>query len=155
MEPGTLDARLKQYNDITKENDQLYRGIAKKFGLSECAVWILYYLRAEYGEPMQSGICSSFHQPKQSINSALKKLEAEGYIALTTGGNRRKKEIVLTAEGRKLCGETVDYIIEAEKGALGVLTEKEQEDFMNLFEKYTGQFKLNMREIPERGGTIT
>ena len=58
-------------------------------------------------------------------------------------------------EGRKLCGETVDYIIEAEKGALGVLTEKEQEDFMNLFEKYTGQFKLNMREIPERGGTIT
>ena len=33
--------------------------------------------------------------------------------------------------------------------------QKEQEDFMSLFEKYTGQFKLNMREIPERGGTIT
>ena len=33
MEPRILDTRLKQYNDITKQNDQLYRGVAKKFGL--------------------------------------------------------------------------------------------------------------------------
>ncbi len=155
MEQGALDARLKQYNDITKENDEIYRDIAKKFGLSECAFWILYYLRTEYGEPVQSGICNSFYLPKQSINSALKKLEAEGYISLTFGGNRRSKGLLLTSMGRKLCEETVDHIIEAEKSALGSLSEREQEEFMKLYKKYTDNFKLNMREIPEKGGTIT
>ena len=155
MESETVDAGLKQYNDITKENDELYRGAAKKFGLSECAFWILYYLRAEYGEPKQSEICSSFHQPKQSIHSALKKLEAEGYIALTAGGNRRSKGILLTLKGKRLCEETVDYIIEAEKDALGSLSGEEHEEFMKLYSKYTEQFKLNIRAIPEKGGNIT
>ena len=81
MDSKTLDARLKQYNDITKENDELYREAAKKFGLSVCEFWILYFLRVEYAKPMQSEICSSFYLPKQSIHSALKKLEADGISA--------------------------------------------------------------------------
>lgn len=155
MESGALDARLKQYNDITKENDKLYRSAAKKYGFSECEFWILYYLRSGYGEPMQSVICNSFYLPKQSIHSALKKLEAEGYIALTAGENRRSKGILLTSEGKRICAETVDHIIEAEMSALGSLSEKEQEKFMNLYDRYTEQFKLNMRGIPEKGGNIT
>ena len=167
MEPRILDTRLKQYNDITKQNDQLYRGVAKKFGLSECAFWILYYLRADYGEAKQSEICSSFYLPKQSIHSALKKLEADGYIMQTAGGNKRSKRILLTKQGEILCGKTVDHIVKAEKEALGSLSEKEQEIFMDLFEKYIGQFKKNMQTIPaqadnmnrqevaEKGGNIT
>lgn len=148
MESKTLDARLRQYNDIMKENDELYRDAARKFGLSECAFWILYYLRTEYGEPTQSGIGASFYLPKQSINSALKKLEAEGIIGLVTGENRRTKGLALTAKGEKLCAETVDHTIEAEKAALGSLSEKDQEEFMNIFYRYTEQFKKNMQKIP-------
>ena len=54
MNPKTLDIRLKQYNDIMKENDKLYRGMARKLDLSECEFWILYYLRTDYGEPMSA-----------------------------------------------------------------------------------------------------
>lgn len=115
----------------------------------------MYYLRSGYGEPMQSVICNSFYLPKQSIHSALKKLEAEGYIALTAGGNRRSKGILLTSEGKRICAETVDHIMEAEMGALGSLSEEEQEEFMNLYDRYTEQFKLNMRGISEKGGNIT
>lgn len=155
MNPKTLDIRLKQYNDIMKENDELYREVAKKLGLSECEFWILYYLRTEYGEPMQSGICSSFYLPKQSIHSALKKLEADGYIVQTAGGDRRSKRILLTEQGRSLCEETVDHVIRAEMEALGSLSAKEQEVFMNIFTQYTKQLKSAMREIPEKGGNIT
>lgn len=154
MEPKTLDARLKQYNDIMKENDELYREAAKRSGFSECEFWILYYLRTEYGEPMQSGICNSFYLPKQSIHSALKKLEADGYIMQGAGENKRSKRIALTEQGKMLCRRTVDHVIEAEQGALGSLSEAEQEAFMNIFDRYTEQFKQNMREIPEKGGSI-
>ena len=167
MDSKTLDARLKQYNDITKENDELYREAAKKFGLSVCEFWILYFLRVEYAKPMQSEICSSFYLPKQSIHSALKKLEADGYIMQTAGGNKRSKRILLTKQGEILCGKTVDHIVKAEKRALGILSEKEQEIFMDLFEKDIGQFKKNMQTIPaqadnmnrqkieKKGGNIT
>lgn len=155
MNPRALDLRLKQYNDIMKENDELYRGMARKLGLSECEFWILYYLRTEYGEPMQSGICNSFYLPKQSIHSALKKLETDGYIVQTAGGNRRSKRILLTERGKSLCERTVDDIIRAEMEALGSLAAEEQEVFMQLFAQYTNQLKLNMRGIPEKGGNIT
>lgn len=155
MNPRALDLRLKQYNDIMKENDELYRGMARKLGLSECEFWILYYLRTGYGEPMQSGICNSFYLPKQSIHSALKKLETDGYIVQTAGGNRRSKRILLTERGESLCERTVDDIIRAEMEALGGLSAEEQEVFMQLFAQYTNQLKLNMRGIPEKGGNIT
>lgn len=154
MESKMLDEILKRYNDITKENDELYRDTAKRFGLSECEFWILYFLRTDYGKPMQSEICNSFYLPKQSIHSALKKLEAEGYIMQTAGGNRRSKQILLTEAGKMLCRKTVDRVVDAEKEALGSLSEEEQEIFMNLFDRYTRQFKKNMREIPEKGGSI-
>lgn len=152
MEESTPAARLKQYNAIAKENDEIYRDIAKKFGLSEYAFWILYFLRTEYGEPVQSEICSSFYQPKQSVNSALKKLESDGYIILAAGSNRRSKQIVLTSAGVKLCEGTVDHIIEAEKRALDSLTEEQQEVFMILFDQYTRQLKQNIQSVCEKGG---
>ena len=152
MEQNTPEGRIRQYNSIIKENDEIYRDIAKKFGMSESAFLILYYLRAEYGAPMQSEICSSFYQPKQSINSALKKLEADGYIMLETGSNRRSKRILLSPLGIKLCGETVDRIIEAEREALNSLTAEEQEAFMTLFDRYTKQLRVTMQAVCEKGG---
>ena len=35
--------RLSEYNNILKENDNLYRGVAKRLGLPECAFWIFIY----------------------------------------------------------------------------------------------------------------
>lgn len=154
MECKTSDA-LKRCNDLIKENDELYRRAAKKSGLSECEFWILYFLRTEYGKPMQSEICSSFYLPKQSIHSALRKLEAEGHIVQTEGGNKRSKRILLTEQGKALCEKKVDPIVKAEKAALAGLSEEEQEVFMNLFEKYNGKLKINMQAIPEKGGGIS
>ena len=38
---------LLEYNKETKRLDDLYRCAAKQCGISECAFWILYTLRAE------------------------------------------------------------------------------------------------------------
>ena len=62
---------------------------------------------------------------------------------------------MLTEQGKSLCEETVDHVIRAEMEALGSLSAKEQEVFMNIFTQYTKQLKSAMREIPEKGGNIT
>lgn len=41
---------LAAYNDAYKEQDDLYRAVARQCGLSDCAFWVLYALR-ESGPP--------------------------------------------------------------------------------------------------------
>lgn len=137
MENKNTCNRLAEYNSIVKENDELYRNIAKKMGLSDCAFWILYALREDNAELTQSEICHFFYQPKQTVNSALKKMESDGYIELHNINDRRSKQIKLTLKGIELAKGTVDRVIAVEQNAFSGLTDKEQEMFICLFQKYT------------------
>ena len=139
--------RLSEYNSIIKETDELYRGVAKALGLPDCAFWILYVLREEGEVLTQSEICYALYQPKQTVNSALKKLEYDGCIELTEMDDRRSKQIQLTEKGGKLAEKTVDKVIAAEHKALSGLTETEQETFIGLFRKYAGLLRNNMEEL--------
>ena len=139
--------RLSEYNGIFKEADEVYHNIAKTLGLSDCAFWILYCLRTEGGALTQSEICNTFYQPKQTVNSALKKLELDGCIELSERADRRSKQILLTQKGITLAEESVDRVIGAERTAMSRLDEAEQEAFIRLFRKYTDLLKYNMEEL--------
>ena len=132
---------LDEYNRIFKENDEIYREAAKRLGLSDCAFWILYAVRSAEAVLTQSDLCYSQYQPKQTINSALKKLEREGYLSLRCKDDRRSKQIYLTEKGIDLAKNTVDKVIFAEVDALSGLTTAEQREFLTLFRKYTDCLK--------------
>lgn len=129
---------------IIKENGELYRSMAKSLGLSDCAFWILYVLQNFDAEITQSDICSFMYIPKQTVNSALKKLINEGYIELCSGSDNRSKFIRMTAKGALLAEKTVKHVIDAELSALDGLTDKEQATFIALLRKYTDLLKNNM-----------
>ena len=109
---------LAAYNELYKEQDDLYRGAARGFGLSDCAFWVLYALRETKRPMTQSGICAAVYQPKQTVHSALKKLEGEGYLRLAEGRDRRSKHLVLTERGEALVRRTVDPVMAAEEAAM-------------------------------------
>lgn len=144
--------RLSEYNSIIKETDELYRDAARALGLPDCAFWILYVLREDGRILTQSEICDAIYQPKQTVNSALKKLEREGFIKLADGSDRRSKSILFTKKGEALAGGTVDRVIAAEHKALAGLTGEEQEVFIGLFRKYTDLLKENMSAFDCRHG---
>lgn len=138
---------LLEYNEIIKENDEIYRHLAKNFGLSECTFWILYSLRTTPAPLTQSELCKLLYEPKQTINSALKKLESEGCLMLTKGGDRRSKTITLTEKGYALSNQTVDTVIASEEHAMSSLKESEQTLFLQLFHKYTDALKKQIKEL--------
>lgn len=148
---GTEREHLAEYNRLYKENDELYRNAAKALGLSDCAFWILYFLRESGGEPdcslTQSGICSAIYAPKQTVNSSLKKLAEEGIIELAEGADRRSKPVCLTKKGTALAGQTVDRVLEAEQRAFGRMSADEQKLFLELFRKYTNLLKTEIGGI--------
>ncbi|MDO5346761.1 MAG: MarR family transcriptional regulator, partial [Lachnospiraceae bacterium] len=83
---------------------------------------------------------------KQTINSALRKLEAEGMIYLETLGARRKR-VCLTEHGKSLAERTVFRLIEIENEILGSWSEGEREIYMELTQRYLISFKEKLREM--------
>ncbi len=142
---------LSAYNDLIKENDGIYRALFKRLGLSPCTFWIMYTLREERSVTTQTGICEILHEPKQTVNSALKNLEAEGFITLSYGQDRRSKCVSLTEKGIQLAGRTVDKVMLAEQNTLLTLSGQERETFLSLLRKYTKILKDKTEKI---GGAI-
>ena len=131
-----LSKKMLELNEIMKETDDLYRNLAKKFKMSDCMIWILYILREDDRSVTQSDICNMMYMPKQTVNSSLKKMEAEGYIELLNINDKRSKQVCLTEKGVDLDNNTVDIIISKENNALSKMDKEEQALFINLFKKY-------------------
>ena len=142
MNTLTTQACLRTYNRLFKENDELYHEIARCFGLSDCA------LREEEQALTQSDICESLFLPRQTIHSAIKKLEEEGMLTLRyKEGNRKNKELALTKQGQLLAERTADQVIAAEERALSHLSEAERSRFLQLYQKYINQLRKELTEI--------
>ena len=140
-------SRLLAYNSLLKELDDIYRHAAKDLALSECTLWILYTLRVEQTAPTQSEIGRFLYQPKQTVNSALKKMENDGLIEFFHAANRKNKQIRLTDKGKALAAQSADKVIKVEYNALFGLSDKEQETFLLLFSKFNKLLSKNMQAL--------
>ena len=70
--------------------------------MPETTFWVLYSLR-EPDLNTQAKLCQCLHQSKQSVNSALKRLETDGFVQLEEDPEKRtQKYIRLTPKGEKL-----------------------------------------------------
>ena len=134
-----------RFNRIFKRMDDLYRQAAKASGLSECALWILYFLR-ESGTPVtQRTLCERLMQPKQSIHSALKKMVSDGWIVLAADeSDRRSKVILLTPEGERIALKTADRILLAERESFGCFSPKELQTYFELLERHTAALEKRL-----------
>lgn len=133
MEPLDIAPWLRELNRLLRENDSLYRKAARSLGLPECTLWILYALRAD-GQPVtQAQLCQTLHEPKTTINSALKHMQAQEWIVLTAGEDRRTRSVTLTEKGMELARRTADRLIHAEENALfGLSTEQREGLFQGM-----------------------
>ena len=55
MRGHPMEKILREYNQIFKENNDLYREVTKSFGLPDTAFWILYALQDSGGNGSPAG----------------------------------------------------------------------------------------------------
>ena len=70
----------KRYNYLSSEINSLYHQAAKKMGISDSVQNILYVLCDQGNQALQCEICSISGISRQTINSALSKLEQQGLV---------------------------------------------------------------------------
>ena len=149
LDNNNIGKKLYEYNNVLKSVDECYRNIAKRYGLSEASFWTLYTLRTEPGDITQSDVCTVLYQPKQTVNSALKKLASMGYITLTPAISHAKN-IKLTEIGKRFCEKTVDKVIEAECAVLDEMSDEETQAMMTLQKKYSVLLKSKIEKLTNK-----
>lgn len=103
MEEMTFEEFSREVNNIYKKNCEVYYKLASHFGMTETMFDILYFVRENDGGYTQVQLCESLHLRKQTVNSALKKLEKDGVICLSQdSGNKKSKTIHFTEKGKEL-----------------------------------------------------
>ena len=127
----TFEEFSREVNNIYKKNCEVYYKLASHFGMTETMFDILYFVRENDGGYTQAQLCESLHLRKQTVNSALKKLEKDGVICLSQdSGNKKSKTIHFTEKGKELAQSTVDPIFELEQRAFKRLTSQERENVL-------------------------
>jgi len=133
------------YSRLYKEEDSLYRRLARHFGLSDSAFWIIYALEEAQRPLTQTELCGDLALSKQTVHSALKQLEQEGRIRLT-GGPGRRKYLQLTPEGQALADRAARPVLQLEERAFLGLTGEERAGLLALNRRH---LELMLREAEQ------
>lgn len=137
---------LNRINYLTNEIDAVYHEAARKLHLSDSALLVLYTICNHGDGCLLHDICRLSGASKQTINSALRKLEAESIVYLKTFEGKKKK-VYLTEKGRKIAENTALRLIEIENDIIHSWSEAEQQIYMELTQRYLTSFRERIKEL--------
>lgn len=141
-----ISKAMKRYNYLISEIDAAYHEAAFKLGLSDSVMKILYTISNSGGSCRLRDICVLSGISKQTINSALRKMEAEDIVYLEADGGKNKT-VCFTEKGKTLAEQTVIRIIEAENGIFASWPGEDTETYLTLTERYLHDFREKSKSL--------
>lgn len=140
----SLSKIMKRCNHLYGEIDAVYHEISLKLGLSDSAMSILYTI-CDHGSccPLQE-VCRCSGLSKQTVNSAVRKLESEGILYLEPNGSK-SKNVCLTESGKHLADRTARRVLCAENEIFASWPREDVEKYLEL----TEAFLLALRQKAE------
>lgn len=113
-----IKSTFSQMGNQESRFDSLYRRAAASFGLTQCEMWIYYFLLLAPGEVTQYTVSSQMAFPKQTVNSAVARLATAGMVQLRQDlHDRKRKTLSLTPAGLGFAQKTVQRLVDAELSA--------------------------------------
>ena len=146
MKMKKSEEQLKHFNFLTSEIDSVYHEAALKFGLSDSMLLVLYAVCNYEGSCLLNDICRFSGTSKQTVHSAVRKLQEEGYVSLEAFDGR-KKMVRLTKKGEELTAGTARRLIRIEEEIWDSWTEEERELYLKLTQRYLDCFRKKVKEL--------
>lgn len=142
-------ASLKRLNHLQCETGVTYHEMSAVFGQSDSTMQILYTICDAGGEScLLRDICRLTGLHKQTINSALRKLEEEEILFLESVG-RKNKRVCLTEKGKELAAQTAGKVIEAENRIFAEWGPEVAEQYLALNERYLECLRKELKRVKE------
>lgn len=137
---------IHRINYLGTELESLYHRSSLKLGITDSVSVVLYSIYDAGSECLLSDIYKNSGISKQTINSAIRGLEADGILYLEQH-NGRAKRVVLTEKGKEYVQKTVARLYQAEVDAFDSWTEDEISTYMWLMEKYIDCFRQQIEKL--------
>ncbi len=101
-----------------KAQDDIYHAYAVRHGVSDSFLFLMYVFHEDGDGVTQAEIGQILNVPKQTVNSELKKMEADGLIYLKNDDkDKKKKRVFLTETGTNIMRVLIEPLILAENRA--------------------------------------
>lgn len=138
--------KIKKYNCVMNEIQSIYHDAAMRAGISNSIQNILYVICENGDRCLQSEIYKQTGISRQTINSAIRKLEKDGIVYLEQGQGRNTI-VCLTDEGEAVADQKVRPIIRIENEIFDEWTEEESRLYQELTERYRDSLKKKLEEL--------
>lgn len=146
MMNSVLFNKIHQINYLTSELDAIYHQASVKIGLADSVMQVLYALHDNGEKCLLSEIYKQSGISKQTVNSAIRRLEEDEIVYLENHKGKAKM-VYLTKKGERYVSDTVVRLCNAEIRAFESWSDKEVDDYVMLMEKYVDSFRGQMQNI--------
>ena len=126
---------FRAYSRMYQEENTIYHNIARHLGLSDAAFSVLYAISELEEGCLQRDICRLCFLSKQTVHSAVRKLEREGLLRLEPG-KRRDVHLYLTPTGREAVERTILPVVQREIAAFQAMDQQDQAELVRLTRTY-------------------
>ena len=135
-----LEQKIYRINFLANTMDALYHQAAKRLGSADSVLYILYTVHSNGESCPLSDLYKISAISKQTINSAIRKLEAEGDIYLKMHDGK-SKIVCLTEKGRDYTRETAEKLLAAEGATFADWNAEELDAYLHLIEKHVASLR--------------
>ena len=142
----TYTGEIRRINFLISEMESLYHLADLRLGISDSASLVLYALYDAGGQCPLADIYKNSGISKQTINSALRKLETDGHILLRMADGKRKI-VCLTESGKIYAARTAGRLLAAENEIYGAWPKEDLEAYLRLAEKYLTELREKSKEL--------
>lgn len=139
---------LQEFDRINNSINEFYHEINLRQGLSDSAFDVLQAILILGDGCTQTDIYKCCVLNKQTVNSAVKKLNKDGYVDFTKGSGREIR-IHFTPYGESMVKEKVLPITQAESEVFQEMTDEERQEIIRLMDNYLKSFRKKILEILE------
>ena len=132
---------LHRYNHLVSEIEAVYHEISLRLGVSDSTMIVLYTICDQGGSCLLQDICRYSGLSRQTLNSALRRMEEQGLLYLMPV-DQKSKRACLTKTGDALAQRTALRLMQAENAIFSSWAPEDVERYLEL----TGRFLQGLRE---------
>lgn len=145
MRKSTFE-KLHRINYLGAEMDALYHQACHRLGISDSAMRALYTVYDNGGTCLLSDIYKQSGISKQTVNSAMRKLENDGVLYLEQEDGRGKR-VRLTEKGKRYVEKTAARLYAAECEVFSDWPEQEIDTYIYFMEKFNDMFRRQIAHM--------
>lgn len=137
---------MKRFNYLLGETNAVYHDMAQRLGLSDSIMQILYSICDNGTSCLLQDICRNSGLSKQTVNSALRKMEAEELVYLKPAGAKSKR-VCLTEKGECLSRQTAGKVLKIENDILSCWAKEDVQKYLELTEAFLTALREKAKEL--------